>query len=69
MLYPHETADAGGERPELTGTLMPGQRARPGSVGILRACDLDIARPQVRVLPGALRRRSRAYRKARRKID
>ena len=26
MLYPHETVDAGGERPELTGTLMPGQR-------------------------------------------
>jgi hypothetical protein len=26
MLYPHETADAGGERPELTGTLTPGQR-------------------------------------------
>ncbi len=28
--------------------------ARPGSVGIVRACGLDIARPQVRVLPGAL---------------
>jgi hypothetical protein len=49
MLYPQETVDADGERPELTGTsgLVSGTT---GIRRIVRNSGLDIARPQVRVL-------------------